>query len=201
MAATTITRATITDDSGNGTSGTILNSAWVGTAIYDKIDALFTSSTLTQEATAAAASVTHTVKNASSTGVASLALGTNASDIAALLQAFGASYSTSGSAVASSARIVSNLSAGLGYVTSTSSPHRWWIGTANPLTLAGTGHLVFTEQSANPTTSELSADAAMAIYTKADKLVIAYNNGGTMTYITLDLDGSDTTWSHSTSAP
>ncbi len=41
MAATTITRATITDDSGSGTDGTIINSSWVGTAIYDKVDALF----------------------------------------------------------------------------------------------------------------------------------------------------------------
>lgn len=41
MAATTITRATVTDDSGAGTDGTIINSAWVGTAIYDKVDALF----------------------------------------------------------------------------------------------------------------------------------------------------------------
>ena len=42
MAATTITRATITDDDGSGTTGTIYNSAFYGTAIYDKVDALFT---------------------------------------------------------------------------------------------------------------------------------------------------------------
>ena len=35
----------------------------------------------------------------------------------------------------------------------------------------------------------------------ADKLVFAYNTGGVMTYITLDLDGSDTTLTHGTSAP
>lgn len=49
MAATTITRATITDDSGSGTDGTILNSAWFGTAIYDNIDALFTDNVTIEE--------------------------------------------------------------------------------------------------------------------------------------------------------
>jgi len=63
------------------------------------------------------------------------------------------------------------------------------------------GHFVLPELTTNPGTSDLTADAAVAIYTKADKLVFAYNNSGTMTYISLDLDGSDTTWTHSTSAP
>ena len=200
MAATTITRATITDDSGNGTSGTILNAAWVGTAIYDKIDALLTGVTLQQEASNPADTVTLRTKNSSSTGFASHMLGTNEGDNSGALQAFGSSYSTSTSAAASSVRLVSFVSGGLGLVTA-GGPHKWWIGTANPMTLAGTGHLVLAEQTTNPGTSELSADAAVSVYTKADKFVIAYNNGGTMTYITLDLDGSDTTWSHSTSAP
>lgn len=200
MAATTITRATITDDSGNGTSGTILNAAWVGTALYDKIDALFAGVTLQQEASDAAGSVTLRSKNSNSTGFASHILGTNEGDNSGALQAFGSSYSTSTSAAASSVRLVSFVSGGLGLVTS-GGPHRWWIGTANPMTLASTGHLVLAEQTTNPTTSELAADAAVSVYTKADKLVFAYNNGGTMTYITLDLDGSDTTWSHNTSAP
>lgn len=63
------------------------------------------------------------------------------------------------------------------------------------------GHLVLEELTTNPGTGDLTADAAVAVYTKADKLVFAYNNGGTVTYVTLDLDGSDTTWTHGTSAP
>lgn len=63
------------------------------------------------------------------------------------------------------------------------------------------GWIIADEQDANPTTSELDANDAFAVYTKANKLVFAYNNAGTMTYVTLDLDGSDTTWSHGTSAP
>jgi hypothetical protein len=57
------------------------------------------------------------------------------------------------------------------------------------------------ESDANPTTSDLDADDSVAIYNKADTLVFAYNNGGTMTYVKLALDGSSTTWVHDTSAP
>lgn len=63
------------------------------------------------------------------------------------------------------------------------------------------GHLIQAESSSDPGTGDLTADAAIAIYTKNDKLVFAYNNGGTMTYIKLDLDGSDVTWAHDTTAP
>ncbi len=66
MAATTISRATITDDSGNGTSGTILNSAWFGTAIYDKIDNLFKASQ-TVELASSGATLQHVVNNTSNT--------------------------------------------------------------------------------------------------------------------------------------
>jgi hypothetical protein len=57
------------------------------------------------------------------------------------------------------------------------------------------------ESDANPTTSNLDADDSVAIYNKADTLVFAYNNAGTMTYITIPLDGSTTTWAHGTTAP
>lgn len=63
------------------------------------------------------------------------------------------------------------------------------------------GWIIQDEQDTNPTTTELDADDSIAIYNKADTFVIAYNNGGTMTYITIPLDGSTTTWTHSTSAP
>lgn len=64
-----------------------------------------------------------------------------------------------------------------------------------------TGWIVQDELDANPTTSELDANDSIAYYNKANKLVFAYNNGGTMTYVSLPLDGSSTTWTHSTSAP
>lgn len=64
-----------------------------------------------------------------------------------------------------------------------------------------TGRLFGTEMSSNPVIGDLTSLAAFAIYQKADKFVIAYNNAGTMTYITLDMDGSDITWTHGTTAP
>jgi hypothetical protein len=57
------------------------------------------------------------------------------------------------------------------------------------------------EASADPTSTQLSAGDQFAIYRKNDKLVIAYNNGGTITYLTIPLDGSTSTWTQSTSAP
>ena len=63
------------------------------------------------------------------------------------------------------------------------------------------GWQIATEATANPTTANLATLSQFATYMKADKFVIAYNNGGTMTYITIPLDGSTTTWTHSTSAP
>lgn len=61
--------------------------------------------------------------------------------------------------------------------------------------------LVLDEAGANPTTTALDQDDSVGVYTKADKFVVAYNDGGTMTYISIPLDGSTTTWTHSTSAP
>lgn len=66
---------------------------------------------------------------------------------------------------------------------------------------SSTGWIVQDELDANPTTSELDANDSIAIYSKANTFVIAFNNAGTMTYATLALDGSATTWAQSTSAP
>lgn len=63
----------------------------------------------------------------------------------------------------------------------------------------------FTEQGSDPSASALTSGAnakdRAAVYMKSDKFVIAYNNAGTVTYISIPLDGSTTTWTHSTSAP
>lgn len=66
MAATTISRATVTDDSGAGTDGTIFNAAWVAAAIYDKIDNLFKASQ-TVELSSSGATLQHVVNNTSNT--------------------------------------------------------------------------------------------------------------------------------------
>jgi hypothetical protein len=70
------------------------------------------------------------------------------------------------------------------------------------------GHMIFTElqgSETNPTTSQVASIAGstgqVAIYSKSTKLIFAYNNGGTMTYISIPLDGSTTTWTHNTTAP
>lgn len=68
-----------------------------------------------------------------------------------------------------------------------------------------TDKFVFKESSTNPSAGDLTSGAnakdRLAIYMKGDKLVFAYNDSGTVTYVTLDLDGSDITWAHGTSAP
>ena len=68
-------------------------------------------------------------------------------------------------------------------------------------TTTGGGWAIMQESDANPTTTELASLDEFAIYMKANKLVIAYNNAATMTYISIPMDGSTTTWTHSTSAP
>ncbi len=81
------------------------------------------------------------------------------------------------------------------------------IGTTSPnsiLELADSSQntwLTMDEADANPTSTQLDTDDSVSIYNKADKFVIAYNNGGTITYLYIDLDGSDTTWTHTTTAP
>lgn len=63
------------------------------------------------------------------------------------------------------------------------------------------GWIIQDEQDTNPTTTELDANDAIAIYNKANKFVIAFNNAGTITYVSIPLDGSTTTWTQSTTAP
>lgn len=67
--------------------------------------------------------------------------------------------------------------------------------------LYGRGWMVMNEADSNPTSTQLDDADSLAFYTKGNTLVFAYNNGGSITFITLSLDGSDTTWSHSTTAP
>lgn len=61
--------------------------------------------------------------------------------------------------------------------------------------------LIAKQASANPTTSNLTAGDHFSIYRKANKLIFAYNNSGTMNYLSIPLDGSTTSWTNSTTAP
>jgi hypothetical protein len=85
-------------------------------------------------------------------------------------------------------------------------------GIGKTATFYGLSHLVtgngiqrWTEVDANPSAAELTSGAnakdKLAAYMKADKLVFAYNNAGTVTYLSIPLDGSSTVWTHGTSAP
>ncbi len=73
------------------------------------------------------------------------------------------------------------------------------------LSIGPKGHLIASEVTTNPVPADLTSGAnakdKVSIYMKADKLVIAYNDAGTVTYLTIPLDGATTTWTHGTSAP
>lgn len=79
------------------------------------------------------------------------------------------------------------------------------LGTATPLSklhISGaSGWIIQDEQDTDPTTTQLDSADSIAIYNKSDKFVIAYNNAGTITYLTIPLDASTTTWTQSTVAP
>lgn len=55
-----------------------------------------------------------------------------------------------------------------------------------------------TEQGNNP---KPTASSKTAIYMKADKFIIAYDNAGTMKYRYIDLTGTDATWNYTTTPP
>lgn len=61
--------------------------------------------------------------------------------------------------------------------------------------------MVLDEADADPTTTQLDSLDSGAFYFKNNKLVFAYNNAGTITYISIPLDGATTAWTHGTTAP
>jgi hypothetical protein len=77
------------------------------------------------------------------------------------------------------------------------------IGTTSPdstLELAGSNAaLSLNEDTATPATPASGAEAR--IYMKADKLIIQYNDAGTVRYKYLTLTGTGVTWTHTTTAP
>ena len=70
--------------------------------------------------------------------------------------------------------------------------------------ILSSGHFRLVELSTDPSTSQLpdiTGTGKIAFYVKNNKFVIAYNNAGTMRYLTVPLDGTTTTWTQSTTAP
>jgi len=62
-----------------------------------------------------------------------------------------------------------------------------------------TTHLRMAETASTP--GSLSSSAEGVLYVKSDKLVIAFNDAGTVRYKYLDLTGTGVTWVHTTTAP
>ena len=62
-----------------------------------------------------------------------------------------------------------------------------------------TGAMIFQPAAAHPPVGVLGS--GMGLYTKGGKLVIPYSNGGTLTFLTIPLDGTTTTWTQTTTPP
>ncbi len=78
------------------------------------------------------------------------------------------------------------------------------IGTTSPsatLSLGGSANAIsLTEDTSTPAGTPASGSECK-IYMKADKIVIQYNDGGTIRYKYMSLSGTGVTWTHSTTAP
>ena len=61
------------------------------------------------------------------------------------------------------------------------------------------GHLTLREVSGTPSSPASGTEGRM--YIKGDKLIIVFNDGGTVRYKYLDLTGTGVTWVHTTTAP
>ncbi len=199
MAATTISRPTLTDGVSDVT-GDIVNAAFFGTNVYDKIDAFFVADIQWEKSANSSFTLGIRNTNAGTGAIGRVAIGNNTSASQFLLDAFSSGYTTSGSAIQSSCRLFAAGAGGLQLVAS-SGNIGFWPGGLAAATMISTGHLVLSELSTNPGTSDLTANGAVAVYTKGNTLVFAFNNSSVMTYVTLALDGSDTTWAQGTSAP
>lgn len=203
MAATTISRATITDDSGNGTSGTILNAAWVGTAIYDKIDSIFNNAGLTtwEANVAGVVGVRAANTNTGTSGFAELGAA-NSSGTLLRLRHFGTGFTTSGANVQDGSTVEGTGAGGLSlFASNAAGVLRFWTNGVQRGSFTVNGHFIVPELAANPAVGDMTANAAVCYYNTNNKLVFAYNNAGTVTYLSIPLNGSSTTWTHSTTAP
>lgn len=191
MSSTTISRAALVDSTGPGT-GDIWNAALVGTAIYDKIDALFTAAQSVEYAVSGVAlnmRVAHLSNTASSDALV---------DIVTAGASGGDPYIRMIVTSAHNWAFGIDNSDGDAFKFSCDSPIG---GAGDHVRISTNGHFGLYEVSFNPSTADLAANAAVAIYNKSDTFVIAYNNAGVITYLKILLNGSATTWTHNTTAP
>lgn len=75
------------------------------------------------------------------------------------------------------------------------------VGSHDTTLTPGRGGLAFFVEATGNPGGELTAGNVMAIYMKSDKIVIAYNHGGTVKYRYLDLTSTNATWVYTTTAP
>ena len=54
---------------------------------------------------------------------------------------------------------------------------------------------------AHPTTSNLTSNCEVALYMRNGKLAFAFNCGGTINYLAINLDGQDIEWTQGTEPP
>lgn len=65
--------------------------------------------------------------------------------------------------------------------------------------IADSGTICFDEKDTTPAAP--TAGSRCKFYMKADKFIIQFNDGGTVQYKYLDLTGTTTTWTYTTTAP
>lgn len=151
------------------------------------------------------------IGNASSGTAAStrLMLGNNNDANAASLSMHSSGFTTSGARIASRLLLRNTRSGGV-CIESTDSTASVAINTNSVERLAidtlviGTAiPIYFPELSSSPSTaiSNLSSGAGILQYHRGDKIVFAFNDGGTVRYKYLDMTGTGVTWTHSTGAP
>ena len=201
MAATTITRATLTDGVSDVT-GDVWNAALVGTAIYDKVDALFAADVQWEKTVNSIFVLGIRNTNSGTAAVARVAIGNNTSALQSVIDQFSTGYTTSGAAIADSLRVLAGGAGGLTLATSSATGKvRVWPNNVDAFYWAPTGQPILQELSTNLSSSELTSGTQCGFYLRSDKFVLAYNDGGTVRYKYLDLTGTGVTWTHTTSAP
>jgi hypothetical protein len=219
MAATTITRATWTDDSGSALDGTIINNDRLQDDIYAPIDELFAGGTGYETftvgglfATEGFGTVAFTAGGAGSQIVrvrntsagagnkAVLQLGNDSAAGRGTVEIHPTTFTTSGKNVADGVLVDC---AGAGGVTIAASHAsgtvRMYAGGTLATTITADGMVTVAEVASTP--ANPTADVEWGVYAKGDKFILVFNRAGTPHYYYLDGTADSGTWTHTTSAP
>ena len=222
--ASTITRATWTDDTGSvsapNNDGTVINNTRLQADVYDKIDEMFAGAgsyaTLTLGGRLAVDGFGDHFFSAGGSGANQLALrntsagtgnyarlriGNNTSISALVLDAFSSTYTSAGAEFADGQQIMGTLSGGLSIGNShASGVLRFYAGgTTERGRWTADGAFQIREISATPSAPPTST--ACNVYMRGDQFVIQFDNAGTTRYYYLNLAGGVATWTHSTTPP